>query len=363
MQFSILGLLVVITIFAILSAILLPAIHKARENARRMSCDGNFRQVLLAIHNYHQAHKHLPSAMAGTGTGASPRLGNSNQLSGLVALLPFYESSPLWGRISNPLTVEGFQYPPMGPVPWDKNYPPWMESRQYHVCPSSAEKLDDPSRPFGMTNIGFCIGDGARKIHVPKPDSQIRGMFAPRAFLKFRDVLDGLSYTVAIAEMATSSGRRREGQYAINMPPDIVLSPTRCLNSLDTRRKRYYADRVEISDFGRGGNWVDGGAGSTLIQTILPPNSPSCSIGNDSIHDGIYSASSSHVGGCHVGMGDGRVIFVTESIDSGNSSSRPPTHSFDPVTKRHFESPYGVWGAMGSRSGIESIDEELLGLP
>ena len=134
--FTLVELLVVIAIIGILVGLLLPAVQAAREAARRMSCSNNFKQIGLAIHNYHSAYKQLP--MHSGGTRPSPAAGgwwqpgdgsNRMRLSIFVGLTPFMEQQALWETISNPSVVDldnpgtprTTPWPAMGPTPTDED--------------------------------------------------------------------------------------------------------------------------------------------------------------------------------------------------------------------------------------------------
>lgn len=348
--FTLLELIAVLVVILLLIALLFPNVRTAREAARRMSCGNNLKQIGLALHNYHDAHGHFPPAMGGTGRGPSQLHGNANRLSGLVAILPYMEQQKLWDRISMPSQENGIEFPPMGPAPWVETYTPWQFAMDCYRCPSADEEAEDLSLP--NTHYGFCIGDLARKIHEPKVK---RGVFLSGLGTTMSDVTDGTSYTIAMGEFGTFSGRMVNGQYAVSQPKNILDNPDLCRDTLDTRHPERYAKNIRLSKLGRGRRWADGAAGSALFNTILPPNSPSCAIGGRQVVDGIYSAGSAHPGGVQVTMADASVRYLSENVDSGDANH--PTPKLSQLRREEpFPSPYGVWGALGTIRGGDRVE-------
>jgi prepilin-type N-terminal cleavage/methylation domain-containing protein/prepilin-type processing-associated H-X9-DG protein len=169
--FTLVELLVVITIIGILASMLLPAVQAAREAARRSQCQNNLKQIGLAILNFESAQKRLPTGGEGTfqnATVTTPTTCFSNQ-SLMTCLLPFIEHSdiynamdltrsyrdiaagnklpaPIGDPVTGMATVDGTQV--LGNV--------WAASKNIatYVCPSnpfSAPAMRDPAG-FGGTD-------------------------------------------------------------------------------------------------------------------------------------------------------------------------------------------------------------------
>ncbi len=95
--FTLIELLVVIAIIAILIALLLPAVQQAREAARRSQCKNNLKQLVTAIHTYHDMAKMFPS------NANSTQWSNTNQTGGfswIANSLPYLDQGPLQKSIN-----------------------------------------------------------------------------------------------------------------------------------------------------------------------------------------------------------------------------------------------------------------------
>ncbi len=413
--FTLVELLVVIAIIGVLVGLLLPAVQAAREAARRMSCSNNFKQIGLAIHNYHAGFDGMP--IHGTGTDKDPALGNLGthsdvtsqlSLSFLVPLTPYMEQAALWEQISNPLNrdaygnsppsatyapgLAGRPFFPMGPKPTGGHfeYGPWVTEVPAFRCPS------DPGTglpAMGRTNYAASQGDNTlnnwrgavnwnngnygtiNNGQANEINRWMRGAFLVRRQTEFRDFLDGLSNTIACGEIITDLGdsdtRSQAGfdigrlvQNPNNTAPGYAFIKSSPL--IDPARPQFWAagtfptygpkfdDKSAYPagvDAGtrRGFIWSNVANLNTGVTTTLGPNSPMYINNWNEWTDGNWSVSSRHQGGAHVLMADGAVKFITDSIDTGNSAfllNNMPAGA---------ESPFGLWGALGTRASREVL--------
>ena len=93
--FTLVELLVVITIIGILIALLLPAVQAAREAARRSQCCNNLKQIGLAAHNFENAMRRFPPGYLGPIPQAAYSYGGQ-QVGCLAFLLPYLECGNVW---------------------------------------------------------------------------------------------------------------------------------------------------------------------------------------------------------------------------------------------------------------------------
>jgi prepilin-type N-terminal cleavage/methylation domain-containing protein/prepilin-type processing-associated H-X9-DG protein len=356
--FTLVELLVVIAIIGILVGLLLPAVQAAREAARRMQCSNNLKQIGLACHNYESTYKRFPPMQCGTGAVHPGTVHGGFQrfaMSGHYALLPYVEQSSLYNNMTN-----------HNREPWHGFY---VQRVPYLECPSSSGDAEptNAGRTRGLSNYGFCAGDNYASSQVMQGSTQERdntglsaqkleirnrGAFG-RSWPKIAEFTDGTSNTIAIAEYIRPQAANALGMVVMIAANPSTYSPLSCRAQWNGQAF-VTPGLIFTGDTARGYRAWAGNMFFNGVTTILPPNAPSCIIASATNNphwcSGIYSAGSKHTGGAQVGLCDGSVRFISDSIDTGNLALVAPPANGGGL------SPYGVWGALGSKSGGESAN-------
>jgi prepilin-type N-terminal cleavage/methylation domain-containing protein/prepilin-type processing-associated H-X9-DG protein len=348
--FTLIELLVVIAIIAVLVALLLPAVQQAREAARRSQCKNNLKQLGLAIHNYHDTHRVVPM---GSGRDAGP---GGRRQSGLVGMLPYVDQAPLFylcasggtaASVNGMTNYNGFDW-----VPWDNNHRAVVAKIPLFLCPSDSADTADNIK--GGSNYRFSRGDTVWD-HASQWNGnggRNRGLFVGgtgnSGRRSFSDVLDGLSTTIAMSERIKAKANANSintGAIAKSPPQTTYrVNPSACLTQVTVNG----VYTVPVGNYD-GLRWADGQSTFTGVTMVLGPNKPSCTDPqNSDQNDGVLDPTSLHTGGVHVLMADGAVRFVGNSINTGNPALPVVTGG---------QSPYGVWGSLGSIQGGEVTGE------
>jgi prepilin-type N-terminal cleavage/methylation domain-containing protein len=364
--FTLVELLVVIAIIGILIALLLPAVQAAREAARRSQCSNNLKQFGLALHNYHDTYKAFPPRRGGSaGGGNTARFdGNYDRKSAFIFLLPFLEQTAMADMITagNVVDSNGNTIWPGGPAGWYNNsrWIPWRTQINAVLCPSDSPPLDPAAQ--AKHSYAFCMGDWAgmpdsdttnARWNVSNSDPT-RGVFeGSRKCKTFANLRDGTSNTIGMSERVWSGNRGIQVATQIDVRTATAVNSDSVLTSPGTCYAQATGKKFNgVSIKGRfGALWADGQAERVGFTTILPPNAPSCvagANGNADSQGGVLSAASYHPGGAQALLMDGSARFISETINTGNLAL-PPV--------RNGVSPYGVWGALGSIDGGESVTE------
>lgn len=332
--FTLVEILVVISIIGILVGLLLPAVQSSREAARRMSCSNNLKQLGLAQHHHHDAFRELPG-YSEFGLSGSLATGAKLQLqSWVVPIAPFMEATAIFEQydketffaddVNQPVVSQAIEIllcpsaPRTSPT-LTKDFDP----NDYNVGVLAAAGL--PIRPaaFARPDVKLAVMDysvcnGARGelliaagldsnengvmelsddprlrqsfgiVHVPSlwPDPPLEfarllswatgkipatGLISSRP--KLRDITDGTSHTLMIAEIAGRPVRWQRG-------------------------RQVAGDELNFS------GWAD--PKSQFRASSFRPI-------NETNNENIYSF---HPGGSHLLLADGSVQFVTESINA-----------------------------------------------
>ena len=147
--FTLVELLVVISIIGALIALLLPAVQSSRSAARRSQCSNNLKQIGLALHNYHDTFGQFPPAVIGPANVPRER-----QFSWMVAILPYLEQGSLYEALRLDL-----------PCDHPDNAKVLQVSLRTLLCPSDPVRAETEDGSFktsyvAITGADFTSGPG-----------------------------------------------------------------------------------------------------------------------------------------------------------------------------------------------------------
>ena len=357
--FTLVELLVVIAIIGILIGLLLPAVQAAREAARRMQCTNNLKQIMLAAQTYHDANHSFQPARGGAD-------GGYGWVSHHVWILPYAEQAALYEE----LKAQKFPNAQSNPSGLYKKGPTYL------LCPSDGNAKQPTAWVNNAYKTNYAGSWGDSICQTDESSMTSRGFFPGGLYCPPTDsrhvvtrgiesITDGTSNTIAYSEMVTANAQGStlvKGGIGYIAGSGVVI-PRNVLNLVSSADRNVLSGSV--CTFERGDNYAHGSVSTTGFQTILPPNSPNArnySSGNGQAGwgYGICSAQSNHSGGVNAAMVDGSVRFVSDTIDCGDMDADVNGSTYSTATASHGKeftgkSPFGVWGAMGSIDGGETI--------
>ena len=295
--FTMVELLVVMSIIAILIGMLLPAVNVARESARRSRCSNNIRQVGLALNNYHQTHKIFPPSMF-VAPDEEPTNTTKHQMNWVVCLLPLLDQTPIYK-----------QFDLKKPINDQANYQARGATIQVLLCTSDTGS----NVKFNRTNDGENwargnYGANASLVALSKNNlgsgsaywskGWLRGVMGANVACSIDEIYDGVTNTILLEELRIGvSDKDRRGTWALGGPGSSSLwAHTGGPNSTG-------ADQILGCDDVRA---------DTTVRNRMSKESMNCAPGKPNVQ---ATARSRHPGGVHVCLADASVRFISDSIE------------------------------------------------
>ena len=206
--FTLVELLVVIAIIGILIGMLLPAVQAVRSAARRTHCANNLKQIGLALHGHHAAQQEFPIGTVEwrpfPGTDKSKR-----QLAWSAYLLPHLEQRTVYDQLDLQQAFDAAD-----------NLAAASTVLSVYLCPSAVRESDQPGG-LGASDYGGIFGE-----RIASPNNPAKGVMLIDQAISIRDISDGTSHTLIVAEDSKSpdaqwiNGRNIFDQaYLINQAP------------------------------------------------------------------------------------------------------------------------------------------------
>lgn len=315
--FTLIELLVVIGIISLLIALLLPAVQAAREAARRGQCKNNLKQIGLALHNYESIHLLFPPA------GCIAPGADFSQWSAQARLLPHLDQDNLKRLIDWSVTTDA--------------QPNATSARiELFSCPSEihAEPRTDPDGLYYGAN--YAVNAGTWFVFNAATGQFGDGAFATNTSFGAQNFCDGLSSTLAFAEVKTFQARLSNG--GLPATPGTAAPTNAAVLAI-------YGG--ELNNRGHT-QWFDGDSSQTGFTTVFGPNAdvPYCTAGVTFDIDFISASEAESASGLTY------AAVTARSHHSGmvhallmDGSSRAVHNSIDLRT----------WKALSTRAGSETV--------
>lgn len=280
--FTLVELLVVIAIIGVLISLLLPAVQQAREAARRMQCSNNLKQLGLAFHNYADVHRGFPQSRI-----TAQYNGANAVFSGWpTAVLPYVEQGNLVDQ-------------------YNENLPHFHEDNQALVS-TPISLFVCPSTPNGDRRVQLSTGPLESQLIADRYGAP--GDYYAR--LQTWEWPEGATVSLGLdSNSGTPLAKFTDG-----------LSNTVLLGEVSGRPTLYVNGKAKTSPMTTQPGW-SAWAGPQALR--LRSYNDDCSAESDSStiyprivnvcnQQGLYSF---HPGGAVVGLGDGSVRFLAETVD------------------------------------------------
>ncbi|WP_391731543.1 DUF1559 family PulG-like putative transporter [Tautonia sociabilis] len=334
--YTLIEVLVAVSVVGMVIALLLPAVSAARESARRARCVSNLKQIVTALHSYHDFHGSFPAGRflshdARYLAFGVPCAGPTDR-SYLVSILANIEQEVVYNSVNFEVSIFSNENSTIHSVTAGTFSCPSDPDSMYPRSGDPFKRLPnvDSSQPnwrsLSRTSYAGFLGihglwalpDANRDCRVdPVAIAMANGCITDVAPVSFGNITDGLSNTIVVAEKSTT-----------------------ILQELDVP---HFPDlREQI------GWWFSGQLGDTLLVGSYPPNA------HNAVHSPnkdlwTLSASSLHRGGVNVAFADGSIRFISEKIQS---SPLEPMFGA-PI----IDSPPGVWQKLISRNDGEFVTD------
>jgi prepilin-type processing-associated H-X9-DG protein len=345
-----------------------------------MQCTNHLKQFGLALHNYHDTYKSLPSRMwrAWDEGGSVP--GNAEYVAGYSALLPYMEFAQVYEMV----------YPRGGARYFARqwNSQGWANGEGMKagiptaVCPSDGEAANKPGNVPGRRNYQFCLGDWGQGSSATVTPQSTRNAFRFNSWVGFQVITDGTSNTIALSEKLIADGSSNFRRNPIRAGDGYEVTgafsnsaagnPSVCSGARGTGNSykipytpHTFAENANF-DHNVGRNYFE--AKTSGFTTIIPPNQPFCSnqtTDQNAIGDRVYimAPTSGHTGGVNLTMFDGSVTFVSDTIGCGEQGSPVVKPAVNGGTTNgngqgginSSPSNYGVWGSAGTPACGETV--------